>query len=159
MFEGFRLAHFDVGDAAIRVRYEASRHRLGSQRNLPERAVFERAEAELRSRLGSDRWSAALADGRARPLEQVIEMALAFTSAVNASAAVPVKREGRHDTLTSREQEVMRLVIEGKTNPEIARMLFISPATVRVHVSNVLAKLGASTRTQAADLARRRGLL
>lgn len=63
------------------------------------------------------------------------------------------------DALTPRELEVLALVAEGRTNGEIARRLFISTKTVSVHVSNILAKLGASGRTEAAALARRRGLL
>ncbi|TMR10489.1 response regulator transcription factor, partial [Nonomuraea turkmeniaca] len=58
-----------------------------------------------------------------------------------------------------REAEVLRLVAEGLTNREIAERLFIAQKTVSVHVSNILAKLEVSTRTQAAAAARRRGLL
>ncbi|GAB2917827.1 AAA family ATPase [Nonomuraea fastidiosa] len=64
--------------------------------------------------------------------------------------------EGR---LTAREIEVLRLVAEGLTNREIAERLFIAQKTVSVHVSNILGKLGVSTRTQAAATARRLGLL
>ncbi|MFX4273528.1 helix-turn-helix transcriptional regulator [Propionibacteriaceae bacterium Y1685] len=60
--------------------------------------------------------------------------------------------------LTARESEVLGHLVEGRTNGEIARVLFISPKTVSVHVSNLLAKLGAGTRTEAAAIARRRGL-
>jgi DNA-binding CsgD family transcriptional regulator len=63
------------------------------------------------------------------------------------------------DTLTPRELEILTLVARGRSNGEIARQLFISPKTVSVHVSNILAKLGASGRTEAAALARRSGLL
>ena len=62
-------------------------------------------------------------------------------------------------TLTAREQQVLRLVSEGRSNREIARSLFISDKTVSVHVSNILAKLGAAGRTEAAAIANRRGLL
>jgi DNA-binding NarL/FixJ family response regulator len=52
--------------------------------------------------------------------------------------------------LTGREFEVLRLVAAGQSNREIAAALFISPKTASVHVSNILAKLGTATRTEAA---------
>jgi DNA-binding NarL/FixJ family response regulator len=51
--------------------------------------------------------------------------------------------------LTSREQEVMRLLAQGKTNQDIAEELLISRATVKVHVQHIIAKLGVSDRAQA----------
>jgi NarL family two-component system response regulator LiaR len=57
-----------------------------------------------------------------------------------------------HD-LTEREREVLALLAVGLTNKEIAEKLTLSPATVRVYVSNVLSKLGAGNRTEAARLA------
>jgi DNA-binding NarL/FixJ family response regulator len=68
-------------------------------------------------------------------------------------------REGPTEALTPRETEVLALVAEGRTNGEIGRQLFISTKTVSVHVSNILAKLGATGRTEAAAVARRRGLI
>ena len=61
--------------------------------------------------------------------------------------------------LTPREHEILTLVAEGRSNGEIARQLYISAKTVSVHVSNILGKLGAAGRTEAAAIARRRGLL
>jgi DNA-binding CsgD family transcriptional regulator len=61
--------------------------------------------------------------------------------------------------LTPREREVLALVALGRSNGEVAAQLFISAKTASVHVSNILAKLGASTRTEAAAIARRDGLL
>ena len=69
-------------------------------------------------------------------------------------------RETRADaTLTARETEILGLVAQGRSNGEIGRQLFISTKTVSVHVSNILAKLGAAGRTEAAAIARRDGLL
>jgi DNA-binding CsgD family transcriptional regulator len=69
-------------------------------------------------------------------------------------------RPGRDNRfkLTDREREVLGLVAEGHSNAQIAGVLFISPKTASVHVSNILAKLGANTRTEAATLAHRHGL-
>jgi DNA-binding CsgD family transcriptional regulator len=60
-------------------------------------------------------------------------------------------------SLTAREREVLRLLSEGRSNREIAAALFIAPKTASVHVSNILGKLGASTRTEAAAIAYREG--
>ncbi|AXH96987.1 helix-turn-helix transcriptional regulator [Ornithinimicrobium avium] len=61
--------------------------------------------------------------------------------------------------LTRREREVLGLVTAGRSNGEIGRQLFITTKTASVHVSNILAKLGVSSRTEAAAVARERGLL
>src|SRR5262245_36241785 len=61
--------------------------------------------------------------------------------------------------LTGRELDVLRLLGQGQTNPEIAAALFISPRTVGVHVSSILRKLDATSRVQAATVAERAGLL
>ena len=61
--------------------------------------------------------------------------------------------------LTSRETEVLRLVATGQSNKAIARQLDIELGTVKSHVSAVMTKLGASSRTQAASIAAARGLI
>jgi DNA-binding CsgD family transcriptional regulator len=57
--------------------------------------------------------------------------------------------------LTPREREVLALIADGRTNPQIAETLFISPKTASVHVSNILAKLGVANRGEAAAVAHR----
>lgn len=61
--------------------------------------------------------------------------------------------------LTARELEVLRLIIEGKSNKEIAAKLFIAEGTVKIHINNILSKLGVSDRTQAATFALQRGIV
>jgi DNA-binding CsgD family transcriptional regulator len=81
-------------------------------------------------------------------------------SALGSVSAPPSRRAPaeRLDTaLTAREREVLALVAQGLSNKEIGQSLFISTKTASVHVSNILAKLGASGRTEAVTLARRRG--
>jgi DNA-binding NarL/FixJ family response regulator len=90
---------------------------------------------------------------RARPLRDAVD-ALARRARLDLGTGTPSA-----SVLTPREQEVMRLVAQGLTNRQIGRRLFISEKTASVHVSNVLAKLGAGGRTEAVAIAHRRGLL
>jgi NarL family two-component system response regulator LiaR len=62
------------------------------------------------------------------------------------------------EPLSEREMEVLRLIAQGLTNPEIAEKLVISERTVRTHVSHILEKLHLANRTQAALYAHREGL-
>lgn len=64
-----------------------------------------------------------------------------------------------HAGLTRREQDVLALIVEGLTNAEIAERLVVSLSTVKTHVSSIIAKLGASTRTEAAAIAVREHLV
>jgi two-component system, NarL family, response regulator LiaR len=69
----------------------------------------------------------------------------------------PVRGLG-HD-LTERETKILTLIAHGATNAQIAREMLVSRATVKTHVSSILSKLGAATRTQAAALAIHLGLV
>jgi DNA-binding NarL/FixJ family response regulator len=62
------------------------------------------------------------------------------------------------EALTPREREVARLLAEGLSNSQLADRLYISPRTAAVHVSNILSKLGMSSRTEVAAWAVRDGL-
>ena len=80
-------------------------------------------------------------------------------------SVVPAEREEKvaapssAPLLTAREMEVLRLVAEGLSNGQIGARLYITTKTVSVHVSNILAKLGVSSRTEAAAVAHRDHLL
>ncbi|XBG90125.1 response regulator transcription factor [Enterococcus cecorum] len=64
-----------------------------------------------------------------------------------------------YEELTNREREVLDLIAQGKSNQEIAEILFITLKTVKTHVSNILAKLGVEDRTQVAIYAFKHGLV
>ncbi len=83
---------------------------------------------------------------RARLAVDAAPEAAAPSSAADAAPADPFG-------LTAREREVLPLLVEGLTNRRIAETLFISESTAGVHVGNILGKLGASTRTEAATIA------
>jgi DNA-binding NarL/FixJ family response regulator len=66
----------------------------------------------------------------------------------------------RQDTggLTARETEVLRLIAQGLSNPEIAERLYIGEATVKTHINNTFAKIGARHRAEAVRYAYRNGI-
>ena len=67
--------------------------------------------------------------------------------------------EPAEEGLTSRELEILKLMVHGDSNPDIAEKLFVSRSTVKFHVSNILMKLGTATRTEAVAVAVQRKLV
>ena len=134
-------------------------------------AGFRQAEALLATT--GDRAAAVAVLGRAaaitgrlgaRPLEGEVQalarrgrLDLGPPAAAPAAAAGP-PTPAQQLGLTPREVEVLALVAAGRSNRQIAQALFISPKTVGVHVSNILAKLGVTGRVEAATIAHRLGL-
>jgi DNA-binding NarL/FixJ family response regulator len=104
-----------------------------------------------------------LKDTEADELIKAIKAAAAGQVQLSPKAAERLMREIRApdnpEKLTSRETEVLRSLAEGKANKEIAAELHISETTVKTHVSNILMKLGVSSRTQAAIYATKIGLV
>jgi DNA-binding NarL/FixJ family response regulator len=70
-----------------------------------------------------------------------------------------VERQDLIERLTAREREILHLIAEGADNKTIADRLVVSPHTVRTHVQNLLAKLGAHSKLEALTIAARRGLV
>jgi DNA-binding CsgD family transcriptional regulator/tetratricopeptide (TPR) repeat protein len=138
-------------------RYEAARSRWRLAEALAEAGDRDAAQqqwalaAATADELGAAPLRAALADlgRRAR---------LAAGSGVGSGSGPRGAGRGPLDTLTGREVEVLRLLAAGHSNREIAAELFIAPKTASVHVSNILGKLGASSRTEAAAIAHSNGL-
>jgi len=78
------------------------------------------------------------------------------------AAAVLIKaatESPEEDGLTRRELEILELMVGGLSNPDIAEKLFVSRSTIKFHVSNILMKLGAATRTEAVAIALQRKLV
>ena len=75
------------------------------------------------------------------------------------SQALSSRPAQQNDDLSLRESEILRLLAEGISNRQIADKLVLAEGTVKNHVSNILSKLHAENRTQAANLARQRNLL
>ena len=124
------------------------------------RCLLAAGERTLAAALVAD-VSAVAASLGARPLQAQVQ-AVARRAGLDDESALPSQRSAddpRLASLTGRELEVLRLVARGANNATIARELFISVKTASVHVSHILAKLGVSSRTQAASLALRRGIL
>ncbi|HEU5349272.1 MAG TPA: response regulator transcription factor, partial [Ktedonobacterales bacterium] len=103
-----------------------------------------------------------LKDTQADELRSAIRAAAMGQVRLAPQAAARLMNEVREpenpDMLTEREIEVLRLLARGQANKEIARTLHIAEKTVKTHVSNILAKLGVQSRTQAALYALRVGI-
>jgi NarL family two-component system response regulator LiaR len=104
-----------------------------------------------------------LKDTEADDLCRAIKAAAAGQVQLSPKAAARLMREVRApdspETLTEREVDVLRLLAQGQANKQIAGNLRIGEKTVKTHVSNILAKLGVPSRTQAALYAVRIGLV
>lgn len=159
--EAFRLVYQGEFDAAA----EAWR-RLGRP--------YVRAEALLHAAMGAaragDREGAGARLREAHPLATALRAAPLVARIESLARRVGAPLHGRAGSdkrrpgtgspaLTRRELEVLRLVAAGRSNRDIAAELFISAKTVSVHVSNILPKLGVSTRAEAAAAAHRLSLL
>jgi NarL family two-component system response regulator LiaR len=107
-----------------------------------------------------------LKDTSPEELVKAIRRTAAGESSLNPGVARRLLKELAHEErpapqgepLSPRETDVLRLIAHGLGNDQIGKRLFISEATVRTHVSNILAKLGVANRTQAALYALREGL-
>jgi DNA-binding CsgD family transcriptional regulator len=137
---------------------DALRDALGHAFTLPERAAFERGVITARAALGDTAFATAEAAGHALPLDEALTDASKFLTFTVAPTADSMGR-ANVPALTPREIEVLRLIIAGQSNVQIAEVLFISPRTATTHVTNILSKLGVSNRTEAVARALRDGVV
>ncbi len=92
-------------------------------------------------------------------LLDVIRQVHAGKKRIPAAIASQLAEHMSDESLTEREVEVLRQVAGGNKNREIARKLFISEETVKVHIKHIMEKLGATDRTQAVAIGVRRGII
>jgi DNA-binding NarL/FixJ family response regulator len=125
-------------------------------RPVPDRVTLARAVAEVREALAEAAFITAEAAARASSVAEV----LASLTVAEGSCLPPATPTTPHAdaVLSPREREVLALVAEGQTNKDIASALFVSPNTVKTHVTSLLNKLHATTRVQLATIAARQGL-
>jgi DNA-binding CsgD family transcriptional regulator len=144
--------------------------RLDYAFELPKRSRIERTAGGLRARLGDPAFAAAWAAGRALTLEGAGGVAASVVAALVDAPAVepatvwpPAARaglgRGTPVDLSPREREVLRLLVAGNTDRQIADALYISRRTAQWHVGGIFAKLGVKTRSAAATAALRAGLV
>jgi DNA-binding NarL/FixJ family response regulator len=116
----------------------------------------------VRSALREAATAAAAAAARAVSLAELLDEALAvMTDAEITTVGVPTPLDAsqhRADALSPREREVLALVAEGRSNKAIAAVLFVSPNTIKTHVTSLLHKLHADSRVQLAAMATTHGL-
>jgi LuxR family maltose regulon positive regulatory protein len=94
-------------------------------------------------------------DGKIQRLAYLDRILVAIGSGHDAPAA----RQPLPEPLSARELDVLRLVAEGRANPDIARALFIAPSTVKSHINRLFGKLGVTNRVQAVSRGRELGLI
>lgn len=135
---------------------ERLRERSGCPVPPPDREKRARTIETIRARLTLDAFTEARVAGRQMTLDDAIAYALEPGSPDIPASFVPLSPPSH---LTKREIDVLRLIADGRSNKEIAALLFIGPGTVATHVVNILSKLGVESRTAAAAWAIHAGIV
>jgi non-specific serine/threonine protein kinase len=153
----------DPGQVTRLIGVNEAMHQItGLAHSVWEHTPFAPGIVALRARLDEKNVASARKDGYALSLQQMAEVALEVLDQAVAGASerrAEPKGVGRHNLLSARELEVLRLVAEGLSDKEISDRLFITVRTVRYHLTSIFSKLGADNRTQAVALAREQSLL
>jgi len=155
------LAAAGMLPAAVEAWAAAEAYRTGHRWPVvpQEQQSRRRSWAATREALGTVRFEMLWAIGGSRDVQEALDIAMVAVGAADLQdlpAAPTPARRGRFN-LTPREQQVLALVASGMSDGEIATSLVISKKTASVHVANIKAKLGASSRVEVATIALREG--
>lgn len=136
------------------------REAVGFQFEAVDQATYDRTLAAVRAQLDEATFDAAWEAGRALTLDDAIATATEVAEAVRSALEAQSASAGPSypADLTAREVEVLRLVAQGLTNPQIAERLIISPRTVHAHLRAIYGKLGVTNRSAATRFALEQGL-
>jgi predicted ATPase/DNA-binding CsgD family transcriptional regulator len=150
---------FGQPERAVRLlgEVEAARESSGVGR-ISHAPYAERISADARARVGESAFATAWKQGQTVPFEHAVADAVALASSAGEQTP-PVDSNVSGFSLTPRELDVLRLVVEGRSDREIGEALFIGTRTVQTHVGNLFAKLGVNARAEAAAVAVRRELV
>ena len=133
------------------------------RREFPEARIMvlttSERDTEIRRALAAGARSYILKSMPPNDLAQTIREVHAGKKRIPPEVAARIAEHITDDQLSEREVEVLKLVMEGNRNREIANQLLISEETVKAHVKHIIGKLGASDRTQAVTIALRRGVI
>lgn len=144
-------AGLESHEEAIRLQAAATRahSELGLGRWTPEQEHWDAIEARLRAAVGDAPYQSTWQQGAELTIDETIGW-------VRRARGTRKRPAGGWESLTPTEVQVVNLVAEGLTNPQIGERMFISPATVKVHVKHVFGKLEINTRAELAAKAARR---
>jgi excisionase family DNA binding protein len=153
-------AHGQSSSAAVLLgAIDALKHEVGAPIFPSARVNYDRAASAALADLGEERFVALRADGRRRRLDDIVSVAAAVAVPTGCGPNALPDASPDAGVLTNRQHDVLRLVAEGRTDREIADLLFLSPRTVNAHVARILDRLDVRTRREAALRGRELGLL
>jgi predicted ATPase/DNA-binding CsgD family transcriptional regulator len=140
----------DAGRRAEAVRLlavsSAARDTMGYPRPPVDLPAHDRLVAALRTGLGEEQFDGLWDEAAGRPLDDTVAMLLRGRGPRN-------RPQAGWQSLTPTELDVVRLITEGLSNPEIAGRLYVSRSTVKAHLAHIYAKVGVANRTELATLA------
>jgi DNA-binding CsgD family transcriptional regulator len=152
--EGLAGVAAEFGQSAHAARLAGAAATLRAAIGVPVRPNWrrdlEQAMTTARATLGDEAFAAAWTAGQELPLDEVVADATALTTDQFAASIRPESTSASAFGLSPREVDVLRLLVAGCSDRDIAERLFISPRTASKHVGAILAKLDVSSRAEAA---------